>query len=190
MIETIKDTIDSRYHLKRTGRSWMIGESLEIKLTAPNRYSFGFSLDHQHHPPLAFFSGEPPTHLAKMCDAIITLKRNNELYLFCIEVKTAHKNSYEKQLANGRIFCDWLIALYKRHDHWKIGSVYILGVLIWQPREKAVRKGTTSHRHNGSIQEVNSRDFDSAFHIANRAPIHLCDLLRKLRIATNSSEAV
>ena len=71
----------------------------------------------------------------------------NDSYLkprFIIEQKTSSLGEYEKQLANGRCFCDRLFSLYKEHGYCPDDPIYI-GLLIWQPRTLP-SKGETSHK--------------------------------------------
>ena len=96
---------------------------------------------------MPFISGNPPEHIGKMCDAIVVLTYKGMSYLFCIEQKSGHKGDYKKQLMNGAIFCNWLMDLFKVHGHFNQRPIY-LGLLVFKPRAKAVRKGLTSHRED------------------------------------------
>ncbi len=173
IINTIKDTIDSAYHLNRDGRAWLLED--DVKLRAPHQHCLGFSLDNHEKPPLAFFNTSPPEHIAKMCDAIVAIWHKQTLWLLIIEQKTAHKNGYKKQLTNGKLFCDWLVALYKEHGYWSSKPVFI-GMLIWQPRESP-RKGTTSHRDEAQFRK--SPPFDHFIELKNQTHIALDDLLKQ-----------
>ena len=143
MTDLIAETIDRRYRLPRKGRSWLLDK--EVELRAPHQRSFGFSLDNQRNPPLAFFSGNPPEHIAKMCDAIVAVLDKDVLYFFIVEQKTMNSEEYIKQLTNGRLFCEWLLSLYRYHGYLSDQSVQFIGLLVWEPR-KSPGKGTTSHR--------------------------------------------
>ena len=177
MIQTITNTIKGRYRLQEARRGWTISAPTgDTRLTVPDCPSFGFSLDNEDNPPLAFFSDSPPVDMAKMCDAIIALSQENKLYLFCIELKTGDEADYEKQLTNGRIFCEWLIQLYKAHDYWSVDSVHKSGLLIWEP-QRSGRRGTTSHGSDKGIKPSSIDGFDSAFDIRNRQRINLGALL-------------
>ena len=140
MIANLRKTIDPKYHLTRCGRDWMLAN--DVKLRAPNRDSIGFSLDCKDSP-LAFFGGSPPEHIAKMCDAIVAFSRNEQLHFFVIEQKTANKDDYKKQLANGKFFCQWLMSLFQHHGYYSGKPVYT-AMLVWQPRPTP-RRGATSH---------------------------------------------
>lgn len=176
-IETIKNTIHQKYHLKRDHRHWVLNEQPTVKLRVPNCHSIGFSLDNQNHP-LAFFSTEPPKHLRKTPDAILALKYQRKIYWFIVEQKTAHKCSYKDQLINGKYFCDWIIALCKQYGYLHSDSVCI-GLLVWQPREKFVCKGTTSH-HNNQPEAIQVDTFQHSFEVRDILDFSLNEVLQSL----------
>ena len=172
MLETIEKTIHKDFHLTRQGRDWLLDD--DVKLRAPDRHSFGFSLDKKRS--FAFFSNSPPEHLAKMCDAIIALLFKQRLFLFIVEQKSAYRVPYDKQLANGKHFCDWLFSLYKEHGYCYKDPVSI-GLLIWQPRQLP-RKGMTSHQPKGPTRS--HRLFDAFFEEQNTTRVYLGDLIRAI----------
>ncbi len=174
MINTIKNTINSAYHLNKDDRDWLLDNG--VKLRAPHQPCFGFSLDNHKKPPLAFFNAAPPKHIAKICDAIVAIWHKQTLCLLIIEQKTAHKDHYKKQLANGKLFCDWLIALYKEHGHWS-GKPVFIGLLIWEPRNSP-RKGTTAHR--GEAPFTKSPSFNYFIELKNETHIALNALLKQI----------
>lgn len=131
MIDTLQKSIHERYYLPRHGRDWRLANGVRLQDTS--RQSLGFSLDNQESPPLAFFSASPPARIAKMCDAIVVLLHKDTLYFFIIEQKTGNKGDYIEQLANGKFFCQWLVALYNHYDYCDAGSVQYIGMLIWKP---------------------------------------------------------
>ena len=180
-IEILGKTIDENIHLQRDKRDWLISENINIRVRSPHHHSMGFSLDAPKQKPLAFFSDQPPPHLAKTCDALIAVFHKEKLYLFAIEAKSANKGDYRKQLANGRHFWRWLITLCKEHEYLPLQSepLYI-AVLIWEPREKQVRKGTTAHRSNSGINIDAQDGFIVQFKIQNRSLIRLHDLIKEL----------
>lgn len=147
MIILLEQTIHEDYHLPRRRRSWDLEDDVEI--ISPNRNSLAFSLDNEEKPPFGFLSAAPPAHIAKMCDCVIALSYQEKCYLFFIEQKTAHahKEEYKKQLINGRIFLDWLVALFTAHEHLTSEPIFV-SLLIWQPRQKSPRKGTTASRRH------------------------------------------
>ena len=179
IIAILEKTIDDELKLKRDNRDWLISDT-NIQARSPHRHSIGFSLDvsDSKQKPLAFFSGSPPQGLAKICDALIAVVDQSKLYLFAIEIKTRNKDDYRKQLANGRHFWRWLIALCKEHDYLPLQSepLYI-AVLIWEPREKQVRKGATAHRKNYGFESAAQEGFTVRFKIQNHSQIYLCDLI-------------
>ena len=181
IINELKRTIDRKLYLRRDNRDWLIPANTDIRIRSPHRHSMGFSLDAPKQKPLAFFSDQPPPHLAKICDALIAVVHQNRLYLFAIEAKSGNRDDYRKQLANGRHFWHWLIALCKEHEYLPLQSepLYI-AVLIWEPREKQVRKGTTAHRRNSGINIDAQDGFIVQFKIQNRSLISLHDLIKRL----------
>ncbi len=126
MIDNIKRTIASKYHLRREKRRWLVDD---IEIQAQDQHSFGFTLDKPDSPPFAFLGSSPPAHVAKMCDAIIAVSDGETLYVFSIEKKTQNKDDYRKQLTNGKLFCDWLFSLYREHKHHS-GELVHIGLLI------------------------------------------------------------
>ncbi len=180
MIDTILDTIDPRYHVPRQGRDWIVKSEPKIKVRSPHRHSAAFCLEHGKSKGLAFFSDNSPRHLAKMYDALIAIRHTDELYLFAIEVKTANKADYNKQLANGKYFWDWLTALFREHGYLN-ETVRHIGLLIWQPREKSVRKGTTTHA-GSKLEKVESGSlFDLKLEARNVDHIQLIEILEAER---------
>ena len=180
IIAILEQTIDDELKLKRDNRDWLIPDT-NIQARSPHRHSIGFSLDvaDSKQKPLAFFSGSPPQGLAKICDALIAVFDQSKLYLFAIEIKTGSKGDYRKQLANGRHFWRWLIALCKEHGYLtlKPEPLYI-AVLIWKPREKQVRKGATAHTKNHGIESAIQEGFTARFEIRNRSSFRLYDLIQ------------
>ena len=181
IIKILEQTIDRKLKLRRDNRDWLIPDT-NIRARSPHRHSIGFFLDvpDSKQKPLAFISSSPPQGLAKICDALIAVVDQSKLYLFAIEIKSGSKNGNRKQLANGRHFWCWLIALYKEHGYLplKPEPLYI-AVLIWKPREKQVRKGATAHRGNSGIKAATQKGFDARFEIQNHNLIILRELIQK-----------
>ena len=172
LTDRLKETIALRYHLPREGPDWLLAKG--IRLRSPHRHSLGFSLDNARKPPLAFFSGSPPPDLAKMCDAILALDDKEGLYLFIVEQKTADSGDYDKQLANGRLFCEWLISLYRQHGYCsKQQRIEFIGLLVWEPRPTP-RKGSTSHQ---PYEPAKRTGFPRFFNLRNESLIQLRDLI-------------
>lgn len=145
-IDLIRKIIHGSYYLEPgKNNSWILKESYrEVKIRTPNEHSIAFSLDKKKDKPFAFFSDTPPADFTKICDAILFCLHGNKIYLFLIEVKTGNEGNYEKQLINGKLFCDWLIALYTQHKSISLKPI-IVPLLIWKPRQNSIRKGTTTH---------------------------------------------
>ena len=143
VIDTLKRVIDSQYHLPRQQRDWCLANNVRIR--APNRNAIGFSLDNESSRPFGFLGNSPPEHIAKMCDAIIAVIHKKQAYLFVIEQKTSNKGDYKRQIANGKLFCDWLISLCRYHGYIPNESVKYIALLVWQPRTTPP-KGMTTHR--------------------------------------------
>ncbi len=178
MINTIKNTISVDYHLEYKEGVWLVKEKNRtiLKLRASDHDSTGFSLDNPQKPPLAFFSrGYPiprPRDIAKVCDAMVAVVQHQTLYLFALEAKSLDKGYADKQLANGRHFWCWLMALFKEHKHFEEMPVIQVGILAWKPRKKQVRKGPTSHKTPSWLtRKKNCRDFDALFEIKNETNI-------------------
>ena len=188
-IKTIGQLIRPVYHLERDGKKWMVKEShSSIGIRFPNNvYSIGFSLDHSDSKcdskcdskPFAFFSDHPPRDFAKMCDAFIFCFHENNIYLFIIEVKTGHKGDYQKQLINGKLFCDWLISLCKHHK-FPDSSVTLVPLLIWQPRHNSPHEGMTTHCGEGITKEVFEQFSGNGFEISNRDSVAIIELISYL----------
>ena len=183
VIKILEQTINDDLKLKRDDRDWLVPDTnTNIQLRSPHRHSMGFSLDapKSQQKPLAFFSSSSPEGLAKMCDALIAVVNQSKLYLFAIEIKSGYKGDYRKQLANGRHFWGWLIALCKEHGYLLSQSepLYI-AVLIWKPREKHVHKGATAHRTNSGIETGEQAGFTARFEIRNHSSFRLDDLIQR-----------
>lgn len=171
MLENLQKAIDSQYHLPRDSNDWVLADG--VKLRVPNRHSLGFSLDNQKKPPLAFFSQSPPAHVAKMCDAIVALPHKGSLYFFVVEQKTGNKDDHARQLANGKLFCEWLVALWRHHGYCDAASVHYIGLLVWQPRQSPT-KGETVHQ---KPKPRKLRPFDLYFEEANNPLVRLASYL-------------
>ena len=183
IIKILEQTIDRKLKLKRDNRDWLIPDT-NIQIRSPHRHSIGFFLDvpDSKQAPLAFFNSSPPQGLAKMCDALIAVVDQSKLYLFAIEIKSGYKVDYRKQLANGRHFWHWLMALCKEHGYLplKPKPLYI-AVLIWKPREKQVRKGTTTRNNSNSGVEIGEqKGFNAQLKIQNHSQIYLYKLIENL----------
>ena len=174
MIDTIGRTIRGNYRLPGKKCYWLLKDN--VKLHPSEKLSLGFSLDNEERSPFAFFKDNPPLHMAKMCDAIIALSLRQKLYLFIVEQKTSSSGEYEKQLANGRCFCDWLFSLYKEHEYCTDDPIYI-GLLIWQPRTSPT-KGETSHKSEPTSGTHHS--FEYFFEEKNNQNIYLQKFIENL----------
>lgn len=185
LFDLFDSTIEKTFHLKRNKRQWILTErakkGTQLSIIAPNRYSLGFTLDEANLPsaqnPMPFISGNPPEHIKKMCDAIVALTYKGMSYLFCIEQKSGHKEDYKKQLMNGAIFCNWLMALFKAHNHFNQKPIYI-GLLVFTPRAKATRKGLTSHREDEPEACGPIESFDKCYRIVNQNEIRLGEVCK------------
>ncbi len=187
LFDLFHSTIEKTFHLERDGQRWILAErakkGTQLSIIAPNRYSLGFTLDEanlksaQNLKPMPFISGNPPEHIGKMCDAIVVLTYKGMSYLFCIEQKSGHKGDYKKQLMNGAIFCNWLMDLFKVHGHFNQRPIY-LGLLVFKPRAKAVRKGSTSHREDKPEECGPIGAFDKCYRMVNKNEIRLGELCK------------
>ena len=165
-VETIKEIINERYHLHPNERGdWELGGGIRLRTSAQN--SFGFSLDTNEldtdAKPLTVFSDSPPQGIAMMCDAIVMLCDKNKLSIFIIEKKGAKARNYQDQLANGKLFCEWLISLCSYHGYFGDKLIEYIGLLIWG-RRKSPRKGSSTHQ---SPSELSHPLFERCFDCNN-----------------------
>ncbi len=167
LIETVRKAIHGRYQIKRKGTSLLLEKG--IKIHATGKPLFGFSLDNEEYPPFRFFKESPPKHLSKMCDAIIVFESDGTLFFAIIEQKTGYPSDYGRQLANGKLFCEWLVSLCKEHGYIKDEIVDFLGVLIWEPRPIPL-KGSTVHTIPQAHQH---RSFERFFDIQNETEVNI-----------------
>ena len=172
LINTISNTIRGRYRLQYGKERWSLADGVRIYASEEN--SFGFSLDNPQNPPFAFLSNTPPEHTAKMCDAIIVQLNDKAIYFFVIEQKTGYEGDYEKQLANGKFFCKWLVSLLKYHGYLKDIGVKYIGLLVWKSRQSPTREGT-SHE---SIRHEDHPLFPLCYSVENKSNFSLQELIR------------
>lgn len=190
-IDTIKQTIDAKYHSEEARHStWILKEinkesnqRIRMRLPKKNCFSIAFSLDCKSSKPFAFLSDSPPRHFAKMCDAILFCVHENKIYLFVVEIKTNNQGEYEKQLINGKLFCDWLIALCREHKYLDSkAEITVISLLIWEPRRSAP-EGTTTHRetdHYISDTEQIFKDGHS-FEVRNCDSVQIIELINRIK---------
>ena len=172
VINTLKKVIDGQYHLPRQKRDWCLAN--DVRIRAPNMNAFGFSLDDEDNPPFAFLGNRPPEHIAKMCDAMVAVIHKRQAYLFVIEQKTSNKGDYKRQIANGKMFCDWLISLCCYYGYIPNESIKYIALLVWEPRPTPM-KGLTSHRE--PKQALSHPLFDRVVDERNNRLIQLQSLL-------------
>ncbi|WP_025771980.1 hypothetical protein [Thioalkalivibrio sp. HK1] len=187
-IEAIEKTIDSRYRLKRKSRDWLLDESdNRIRIRVPDRNSIAFSLDKKNERPFAFFSGNPPEGIAKICDAFLFCIYEGKGYLFIIEVKSAHKERSEKQLINGKFFCDWLLSLCREHGYLNI-EFSVVSLLLWEPRDREVTyqlaSGRRSDNEDPDIErKPKTKHFCLRLEVKNRRQIALQELMSYVTVS-------
>lgn len=145
MIDLISKAINGKYYnnnnIKRSKNTWILPDNVKIRTNGLT--SFGFCLDDKQNPPFGFLRNSPPKHLAKMCDAIIVFTDDNTMYFAIIEQKTGQEGHYEKQIANGKLFCEWLVGLCETHYPRSYHRVEYFGILIWQPPPVPMKSTTT-----------------------------------------------
>jgi len=110
------------------------------------------------------------------CDYFLSYKDKD--YLFIIEKKTGNKDNYELQLINGKLFCDWILTLFKQHNYYtNTRSINYIALLVWKPRE-VPNRGTTAHNQNrsGTPQSL-AGHFNRFEEIKNQSEIYLKDYL-------------
>lgn len=167
-------SIDKKFHLKRQEKGWTIEGKTNVQIRVPTNKSVGFCLeDRGGNNPFPFF-GNPPKHIAKMCDGIIALSHKDKDYIFVIELKSSHTDDYEKQLKNGQYFCEWLLTSLRAYGHYK-EEVHFIGLLCHEPR-KTPPKGTTSHQ-----PRYNFTDYEGLqiYKYANQPRINLIDTIER-----------
>lgn len=181
VIDTLTSAIRERYHLSRVERHWLLqGSRGPVRLRSPSRRSFGFSLDDSRSPALAFFSPNPPEGLAKVCDGMLAVLHERKLYLFAIELKSGDRGDARKQLVNGRLFWQWLLELCEQHGYLsRAADVRHISLLMWRPRERSPRKGTTTHSGENDWKSRTLDGFNACFEVKNRDGIALMDLLNE-----------
>ena len=175
MIDIVKRAIHGRYtnnnQIKMRRDNWLIDNGIFIYT---NGYSsFGFSLDNEANRPFAFLRNSPPKHIAKMCDAIIIFADGDTLYIALIEQKTGDPGEHNKQLANGKFFCEWLVSLCKEHDYYDYKNIEYFGLLVWVPTNVPFRNETAYQPPEAQSSEL----FDKFFDLANVDQIRLKDLV-------------
>lgn len=183
--DLLKKTIDEHYKLDRDGNSWLLDDGPElnkpIKIRCLKESSFAFTLD-KNPRPLVFFASSPPKYVARMCDAFLVYQHEGKYCFFVIEVKTSRKDGHEKQIRNGKFFCDWLMQLYRHHGYIDTEPVFI-SALIWFPRLSPPRQGT-AHRKRIDVRKNTGNTaqspFDYTCEIRNPAAIPLLDVLQQI----------
>ncbi len=182
IIKTIERAIDRRYHLERNDREWLLDESdKRIEIRVPDRNSIAFSLDRRDENPFAFFGGNPPGGMAKICDAFLFCVYERQGYGFIIEMKSGHKEESEKQMINGRFFCDWLLALCREHGYLN-ADFSIASLLLWEPREQEMTRALTSSlRFDIEEPDIerrpNTEHFPFRFEVKSRRRVDLRNLI-------------
>ena len=124
-----------------------------------------------------------PSTLPKCAMPFIALSHEENLYLFIIEQKTANPDAYKKQLTNGKLFCDWLCALFREHGYLDDDPTFI-GLLVWQPRPSP-SKGTTTH--DDRVEELDMTDLSvhQGFQAKNQQDIRLKTLIERAHKSRN-----
>ena len=176
-VNLFQQCIDEEFHLQREGREWLLEDNWVLKLKTPRRDSLGFRLD-KDPSPFRFFSGSPPEDVAKMCDAIIVLSHQDRLYIFLVEQKTRWEDDYEKQLKNGKYFCDWLLVLLREYGHYKDQDLYpvFIGLLCMRPLFPS--KEITARETNDRIEKIEDKMVPFELYKAiDRETIYLADLI-------------
>ena len=131
MIDTLRQLIRGSFYLAHKNTYYLIAKKIRVYPFEPS--SLGFSLDKNKPRPFTVFSDGPPPYLTKICDAIVVYAKGDDLYFVLIEQKTKYENGAEAQLLNGKLFCQWLVELCKKHDYGPKGKVEYYGVLVWEP---------------------------------------------------------
>lgn len=172
--ELFERTIAPKYHLPRQDRDWLYENGEQIQIRAPNNQSLAFSLDPKK-VPFPFICGSPPPKVTKMCDVIICSTSKQRHYIFIVEKKREWKEDYHLQLINGKLFCDWMLALFREHGHLQ-GKVTFVGLLLMYPMLPSVRASTTPATESELIQgnlRLQAYFDNKCYRIVNQTIIHL-----------------
>lgn len=174
MIDVVRNAIHGHYQMKEKRNALLLdNDTKTIRVHTNSKNSFGFCLDDAKRPPFQFFKPSPPEHLKKMCDAIIIFEGGQTLYFTLIEQKTGDPAEYDRQLANGKFFCEWLVSLCREHGYCLHTNISYFGVLVWEPRLMPL-KGSTTH----SLPEAcPHRLFDKFFDLQNQTDIDIDQLV-------------
>lgn len=146
IIDMLKETIDVQYHLQAGNGCWQMKD--DVTLLTNGADSVGFSLDvnelQTDAKPLAVFGANATKGLTRMCDAIVALMVWDRLFMVSIEKTGGSSSDFRQQLANGKMFLDWIIALSVYHDYHDGDNIEHIGLLVKGGRSRK-RKGTTTH---------------------------------------------
>ncbi len=149
--ELFCQSIDKNFRLDRQGRKWTIEGATNVQIHVPTNKSVGFCLeDIEENKPVegnkAFpFFGNPPEHVAKMCDGIIALSYKDKDYIFMIELKSGNTDDYKIQIKNGQYFCEWLLTLFEKYCHYE-KKVHFIGLLCY--KSKMTKKDETGRNQS------------------------------------------
>lgn len=163
-LECFKSSIDQSFHLKNIGCVWQVKEGeTTIKFRA-SKDSFGFSLDKGAvKNRFGFFpkaDEDRLEHIAKICDGIIISQYKQGICIFLIELKSNYSGDYKKQLTNGYLFCQWLLALLKEYEYFE-EKVKFVGLL-----HKSIRSNKQTSRHQPKLIKNISLPYFSIFQIS------------------------
>ncbi len=186
LYKLMEQCINTQFILKNTGREYQFdasdGNGQKTYIQMPNCKSVAFQLD---TPACAFpfLHKSPPKGIAKMCDAIIMASYREKNYIVCVELKTNNKGQYNKQLTNGKLFCDYMLALLKEHEHFDncFFPSYI-ALFIWYPRKHPERQTTT---HDRQYPRCENPSFpDRCIEIQGQQEIRLEEILKDVMKST------
>ena len=142
MIDLVRQAVRGRYRLQWLDKYSGYFLEKRARVYASQKDSQALKLDYQKPHPFHFFSESPPPDLKKMCDAIVLHRRQDRIFCTLIELKTGDPGDSEQQLANGMMFCQWLVGLIRHHRGVPQDPVTYFGVLVWEPKD-SVSKGPT-----------------------------------------------
>ena len=178
MINVLYSSIRGRYRLPCIDKSFRIREKVgksqvtKARLFPCDDTTFGIKLDNSSSRPFHFFSDAPSPGLLKMCDGIFIHVKDENIFFVLIEIKTSHPDGSEDQLMNGKLFCQWLVALLRRYNFAPSGQVRYFAVLMWEPSN--IPKATTVP---GKPKAIEHPVFDKYFDIQHTRDIDVNDLI-------------
>lgn len=172
MVSVFDKAIHNNYRLQPKKKRFIFERDVEVHPGGLETY--GFKLDKQGDSrPFPFFKDSPPLHVAKMCDGIFVFADGPKLFCALIEQKGQDEKEFERQLANGKLFCQWLVSIFQQHKHIPPAAVTYVGVLVWEPTPFEQKDLTAYTKPKALPHDL----FHKFFKIENEKVLYLVDLI-------------